>query len=164
MIRSRRFRNERGATLVEVLVVLAILSVLANIAIPGLIYALKRAEAAAILGDFTLVRQAVIEYYRDHGELPPDVNRGIAPPQLAAYLDGKVDFKTDTYWYDWENWEGHRGRFNRRFGVKTGLSVRTNDLELLAMLDRMYDGPTQRCNENGLMRTCFNLVIEPNAE
>ena len=152
--------RESGATLIEMLIVVAIISILANLAIPGVQYALKRAQAVAVVGDFKVVEQAVIEYYRDEGELPR--NRGVRrePRELRPYLDGRVDWNKARYKLDWENWSGRRRA--RRYGMNAGLAIRTPDTELLGMIQQVYDGPLVRCNSSRRWGQCYAFVIDPN--
>lgn len=81
-------RSRRGFTIIEMLIVLAILGILGGIALPSLRGAVYRADATKVVTDMTAVRQAVFDYREDSGELPRTARWGTAPPQLAPYLDG----------------------------------------------------------------------------
>jgi prepilin-type N-terminal cleavage/methylation domain-containing protein len=52
----------RGFTLVEIMIVVAIIALLAAIAVPGFLRARKRAQATKILNDLRLVDSAVDQY------------------------------------------------------------------------------------------------------
>src|SRR2546423_7949667 len=52
----------RGFTLVEIMIVVAIIALLAAIAVPGFLRARKRAQATRILNDLRLVDSAVDQY------------------------------------------------------------------------------------------------------
>lgn len=139
-LRSR----DRGFTLVEVLVVIAILGILANLGYQGMLYQVRRARAAAIVSDYMLVRKVVYDYYSETGEFPKDVNRGIEPPELRSRLNGKVKWvNTDLgVKYDWENWIRKNGKPKHpSTGVAYGLSVVVTDPRVLTDIQSIYDGP-----------------------
>jgi len=52
----------RGFTLVEIMIVVAIIALLAAIAVPGFLRARKRAQASRILNDLRLIDSAVDQY------------------------------------------------------------------------------------------------------
>lgn len=55
-------RNRGGFTLVEIMIVVAIIALLAAIAVPGFLRARKRSQATRILNDLRLVDSAVDQY------------------------------------------------------------------------------------------------------
>jgi prepilin-type N-terminal cleavage/methylation domain-containing protein len=55
-------RRTRGFTLVEIMIVVAIIALLAAIAVPGFLRARKRSQAAKILNDLRLIDSAVDQY------------------------------------------------------------------------------------------------------
>jgi prepilin-type N-terminal cleavage/methylation domain-containing protein len=62
---ARNFKNVnriRGFTLVEIMIVVAIIALLAAIAVPGFLRARKRAQASRILNDLRLIDAAVDQY------------------------------------------------------------------------------------------------------
>lgn len=52
----------RGFTLVEIMIVVAIIALLASIAVPGFLRARKRSQASRILNDLRLIDSAVDQY------------------------------------------------------------------------------------------------------
>jgi prepilin-type N-terminal cleavage/methylation domain-containing protein len=56
------YRLRRGFTLVEIMIVVAIIALLAVIAIPGFLRARKRSTATKILNDLRLIDSAVDQY------------------------------------------------------------------------------------------------------
>ena len=66
-----KFRKNRGFTLVEIMIVVAIIALLASIAVPNFLRARKRSQASRILEDLRLIDNAVdqyaIEYSRASG-------------------------------------------------------------------------------------------------
>ena len=59
---SRTLSRNRGFTLVEIMIVVAIIALLAAIAVPGFLRARKRAQASRILNDLRLIDSAVDQY------------------------------------------------------------------------------------------------------
>lgn len=58
----RRKSRQRGFTLVEIMIVAAIIALLAAIAVPGFLRARKRSQATRILNDLRLIEGAVSVY------------------------------------------------------------------------------------------------------
>jgi len=54
--------NRRGFTLVEIMIVVAIIALLASIAVPGFLRARKRSQASRIINDLRLIDSAVDQY------------------------------------------------------------------------------------------------------
>ena len=54
--------NRRGFTLVEIMIVVAIIALLASIAVPGFLRARKRAQASRIINDLRLIDSAIDQY------------------------------------------------------------------------------------------------------
>src|SRR5246500_1576065 len=60
---STKFSSKRaGFTLVEIMIVVAIIALLAAIAVPGFLRARKRSQAAKILNDLRMIDAAVDQY------------------------------------------------------------------------------------------------------
>jgi prepilin-type N-terminal cleavage/methylation domain-containing protein len=54
--------NRKGFTLVEIMIVVAIIALLAAIAVPGFLRARKRSQASRILNDLRMIDSAVDQY------------------------------------------------------------------------------------------------------
>lgn len=54
--------NRKGFTLVEIMIVVAIIALLAAIAVPGFLRARKRSQASKILNDLRMIDSAVDQY------------------------------------------------------------------------------------------------------
>jgi prepilin-type N-terminal cleavage/methylation domain-containing protein len=73
-LKSASSRRSRGFTLVEILVVVAIIVILMAILIPVAMGAISRARNAAIGFELSQLKTAVEEYKKDHGDYPPSLD------------------------------------------------------------------------------------------
>ncbi len=65
-----RHGSESGFTLLELLLVVAIIGIIAGIAIPALLNALAKARVNAMIAECRTVHEAFLEYYKDHDQYP----------------------------------------------------------------------------------------------
>jgi prepilin-type N-terminal cleavage/methylation domain-containing protein len=77
--RSSKFRsmrnesvNRAGFTLVEIMIVVAIIALLAAIAVPGFLRARKRSQASKILNDLRIIDAAIDQYAIENGKKTGD--------------------------------------------------------------------------------------------
>lgn len=67
----RQLTSERaGFTLVEIMIVVAIIALLAAIAVPGFVRARKRSQASRVLNDLRLIDAAVEQYAIENNKVP----------------------------------------------------------------------------------------------
>ena len=66
---KKRNRKRGGFTLVEIMIVVAIIALLAAIAVPGFLRARKRSQASRIVNDLRLIDSAVDQYALENGKL-----------------------------------------------------------------------------------------------
>ncbi len=72
----------RGFTLVELLVVMAILAMLLSLSLPRYIYSVDRAKEQALKQELATVRKALDEYFADQGQYPEDLQALVAQRYL----------------------------------------------------------------------------------
>jgi len=156
---ARRRSRESGFSLLELLIVCAVIGIIANIMIPALYSALYRAKAARIMEDYNLVRTMASQHYVDHSFFPAETGPGIEPPELSSYLQGRLVWTHPDYQYDWELWvDGSGNPTQPATGVIVGFSVVTSDPALAAAVHKIYKGTVIDTIPN---HTTF--VIEPYA-
>ena len=85
MIQAIRKRmNQKGFTLVELMVVIAILGVLAAIAIPRFNESTAKANTARVQADLRTIDSASVQYQADNGKMPATIT------DLQNYLTTEV--------------------------------------------------------------------------
>ena len=94
-------RNERGFTLIELMVVVTVLSLLAGLAMPKYHELRKRATAAQAIGALGVVRHAAFAYNESTGTWAPSSSVGDAPPELINYLPGGFSFSQPDFDLAW---------------------------------------------------------------
>lgn len=138
---ARRRSREAGFTLLELLIVCAVIGVIANIMIPALYSALYRAKAARIMEDYNLVRAMASQHYVDHSYYPPETGPGVEPPELTSYLQGRLLWTHPDYQYDWELWVDNAGNPTQpSTGVIVGFSIVTDDPALQDAVHKIFKG------------------------
>jgi len=142
-------RPARGFSLVELLIVVAIIGILTNIAIPLMRKARYRAMATAVFADFRTVERAVLLYAADTSKYPKDNYPGGTPPELVPYMKG--GFPWSGRWngmisYDFDNWIRPDGTpMYPRCGIAIGISIQTKDQVLLAEINKIVKPPLVPC-------------------
>lgn len=138
MARGVRFHrhpagHRLGFTLVELTIVVLVLAILAVLVMPKFSEAQGEAEVAATAAIMKTFAEAVRRYHTDHGDYPPDVPHGEAPPELLPYL-GTVDMNETPIGgqWDYDNWTDRSAAiFKVTIGIRRGQSVRYPDLDAL---------------------------------
>ncbi len=70
----KKKKNNKGFTLVELLVVIAIIGILAVVAVPSLMSNLEKAKVSKLEGDYNVISTGVVTFYADYNEYPQVVN------------------------------------------------------------------------------------------
>ncbi|HSD60478.1 MAG TPA: prepilin-type N-terminal cleavage/methylation domain-containing protein [Burkholderiales bacterium] len=89
-LRFRPLKPGRGFTLVELLVVMAIIALLLALAAPRYFKSVNRAEEAVLKENLTLLRDALDKYYADNGKYPPDLEELVKKRYLRKIPDDPI--------------------------------------------------------------------------
>jgi prepilin-type N-terminal cleavage/methylation domain-containing protein len=128
----------RGFTIIELLVTMAIIGILAGLGMPRYRDVKRRALAAQIIGEFSVVRVAAYNYYAEKGDFPPDYAEGSPPPGLVPFLPQGFLFTKPEYTLDYDIY----------------MSSTPGEGSVLAV--------TMRCGDPSLMRTVMR-AMQPGA-
>ncbi len=80
-------RSQNGFTLIELMIVMAIMGILITIAQPSLKQAIVRAREAVLKEDLFQMREAIDQYYADNGKYPDQLTDLInAQERTKSYL------------------------------------------------------------------------------
>lgn len=149
---------QAGFTLVEVLIVTAVIGIIAAVAIPSLLQARLQARAAAIVADFHSVQHAALEFFLDHNRFPPDRQPCEEPVELQHYIGSTLLWRPagEQFCYDWENWVRPDGTpMHPQTGILIGFSVVTQDIRLVAAIRKSSGLEVRRTVGNN-----YTFVIE----
>ena len=94
--------DQKGFTLVELLIVMAIIAVLVGITIAGLGYAMRRSRNIARMSAMTNLERALTSYYSDNLAYPAtasDVLTDLIDDDLDQYLEGSWEAPAGTIIY-----------------------------------------------------------------
>ena len=77
-------KKKLGFTLVELMVVLAVIALLLSVVVPDYMGRMKRAEEAVLQENLTVMRDALDKHYADAGRYPSDLGELVAKRYLRA--------------------------------------------------------------------------------
>lgn len=133
--------RRRGFTLIEVLVVVVLLGVLVNIAVPAYRDVRIRADAAHVIADFNTVRLAAYDNFASNEFYPGHSGWGVVPPALQPYLPGGFQFQYRTARYRWRRWSRRNGTpRNPNRQAQLALQVRSDDQRFITAIRNQFKG------------------------
>lgn len=129
--------NRRGTSLVELLVVVLLLGILANIAVPVYLDARRKADAAAVVGAVHTIRVAALDQYAVRNRYPASEDWQIIPAELRPSLPGAFVFRVGDVQLRWQVWPGVTGGA----GSVAAVEVRTDDPRLMWAIAQAWKRP-----------------------
>ena len=134
-------RKRRGFTVIELLTVVVVMGILANIATPIYQEARRRADAAAVIGAVHTIRVGVYDNFAARSSYPPSAGWRVVPAEMRPSLPGGFKFQYKTVDFRWRRWSNAAG-VRRGGGPLIGVELRTSDQKLLKAIRNAYKGPT----------------------
>ena len=99
----RRHRTQSGFTLIELMVVMAIIAILATLAVPYFAAALKHAREAVLREDLQTMRMAIDSYTMDKQKAPQSLDDLIQDGYLKTIPEDPMTHSKDTWVTDTSN-------------------------------------------------------------
>lgn len=134
-------RGQRGWTMIELLMVMLIMGILVNLAVPALRLIRRRAEAAHVIGDIRVIQIAAQSHAADRGTFPATGQFGEVPATMVPMLPENFEFRYGDVVYRWHRYSLPEGlpAFPGQT-VLLAVEVRTPTPELAATIRSLYKG------------------------
>lgn len=128
-------RWKAAFTLVEIMIVVAIIATLAALALPGFIRARRQAQNARFFVALRVARDAFETYAAENNKYPPDELRRIIPIGMKSYFGPTLNWTGSTpVGGDWD-WDYKTLGINAGVSVLSPTAPRSQMLEIDAKLD-----------------------------
>lgn len=133
----------RGFTLVEIMVVVAIISLLVAAAVPAMLHVKRKSLATAVGNDLRVFAAAFDAYAHEAGNWPADTDPGVMPPEMSARINAAAWQRVTAIGgkYNWESNQMHAGtRYKAAIAISTaGSDGVVQDADLFEAIDRVLD-------------------------
>ncbi|TKC89495.1 type II secretion system protein [Trinickia terrae] len=83
-MKTARMRRFRGFTLIELVVVMAIIGLLLSLAVPRYMHSIERGKEQVRQQNVAVMRNAIDQYYGDNGQYPETLDELVAKHYLRA--------------------------------------------------------------------------------
>ncbi|MCL0107550.1 prepilin-type N-terminal cleavage/methylation domain-containing protein [Peptococcaceae bacterium] len=166
MLMNKKLSNQKGFTLVELLVVIAVIGILAAIIAPNAFRAIENSKVAAAISDYKAIRTAVLNHYADTGRWPKNARAGEdpnlmtnedrAPNWNGPYLD---HWKAKNPWGGDYKYSKNTKRAKDLFNAKEVICLEIQDLG--GKVDEIYKRIKSELGEDVVEkdgRTVFLLI------
>lgn len=133
--------KRRGFTFIELIVVVVILGVLANIAVPAYRDIRLRADAARVIADFTTIRLAAYDNFASNEFYPGHSGWTIVPTAFQSLLPGGFQFQYRMARYRWRRWSRRDGTpRNSNRQAQLAVQVRSSDRKFITAIRNQFKG------------------------
>jgi prepilin-type N-terminal cleavage/methylation domain-containing protein len=134
--------KRRGFTLIELVMTMAIVTILASLALPVGREMRRRAVATKVIGDFSVIRTAAYSYASEAGVYPANGKWGQVPAALVSSLPDGFEFEYGGATYRWRRWSLPNGMPKRATQtVLLGVQIKSSDKRLITAIKNLYHGP-----------------------
>ena len=96
-VMKKRRTGQLGMSLLELIIVMAIIGILAAVAVPLLKDAPRRAQEATLKQNLRVMRDAIDQHYADRGHYPPTLGGLVEAEYLRAIPLDPITRSTDTW-------------------------------------------------------------------
>ncbi len=135
----KRTSNQRGFTLVEIMIVVTIIGILVTLALPAFERIQLRTRGTAFLNDGRVFSEAFIRYAQENGEFPRNQRgRENFPPAMEGYIKEEVWTRTTPLGGNY-SWDDYRG--SARSGHQGSIMVLRSNMTMreMRLLDTWLD-------------------------
>ena len=94
---TRQKNDQRGFTLIEMLIVVALIGILATVAVGQYQRAIVRAKEATLKENLFVMRSAINQYFADKGEYPFDLQSLVDEDYIYRMPKDPITESTDTW-------------------------------------------------------------------
>ncbi len=94
---NRRIIGQTGMSLLELIIVMAIIGILAAVAVPLLKDAPRRAQEATLKQNLRVMRDAIDQHYADKGHYPPSLEALVEEEYLRSIPLDPISRSNDTW-------------------------------------------------------------------
>lgn len=96
--------RQSGFTIIELIVVIAIIGILAGIALPRLTHAPRRAQEAVLKTNLRAMRDAINQFYADKGHYPPTLDALVEEQYLRTVPRDPIARSNETWIVEYEEY------------------------------------------------------------